>query len=1717
MKHTKQTLALLLSASMLLSPFQNGLGKPQKTQAVDSSISNPGVENDIATWDTVYFGHFWQNDTNGDGTIDQTDQKDPIRWRVLSVEGNDAFLLADQCLDCQAYNYTMTEATWDNSTLRSWLNGYGSESNASGIDYRQNNFINAAFTQAEQTAIKQTAVINQDSEIIHNGKDTSDKIYLLSRTEVSNPSYGFIESANGESNTRIAAVPSYIDEKYRDLFKKYDKEEAYSWRLRTRGFFYPLAVDDTGYIDQRGKKDELTPFGVRPVLHLDLDHTEVYSSGETISSDGTQGKPIPIAIPSSSPTTPTDTPSASPNTASSTSPSIAPDVSPSGIPTASLSPLPTAPATIVPTASSDATPTSTPDVPSDDEQEDESDDDAENDSNDEPTPKPSPKAVTRFQDKKSNGEYRILTRTMSGGTVTLQRPLKDSTKATIPATVKHDKKTYKVTNISTKAFYGKKKLKTVTVGKNVKTIGSQAFYECKKLSSVDMDSNMTTIGSKAFYNCTVLKEITLPTKVKKIGSFAFYNCRRMNELSIETKKLNSRNVGSDAFYRTGGINYKKLITDVPASKLSAYTKLLRKKGMSTKSVIMPAGGNVDAYRPAPDPVELSKDFLNLTVKKSDSGTKYGTATVKLKRSKGVQIMTATCNMKKHGIVTASINGTKNLSIKVKAKKKGETKVILSLRYQIGRKTKTKKLTLGVKVALKDTRKKSNKKPAPVTTAKPSPKPSATATPAPVITVSPTPTAPSQGTVAKDESEVAALYKIIGEQRELAASNGIRLDGIEDFDSDCYAWNEQGHLTKIDWGKYALSGEISFTDFKKLDEIKCGTGTISSVDVTGNPSLTTLTCASNALTKLDVSKNAFLTVLDCHDNQIAGLNLSQNTALTSLDCRNNKITMLNLSNNNKLRDLAHDNNVLVLGYSNGTAQPTVPTSTPSATPSVSSSKSPSLSDETAGLYDSETGKLTRRWDDLLDCGDLELSKDYKTVYCKNDTISGVLKLSNTISFVGDQAFYRCKSLTGIEIPDGVTSIGNYAFDRCSGLTEVKFPTTMKSIGTGAFFGCTNLTKLSIPKGITDIGYNTFSSCKKIAKLTLPNTVKTIGENAFSGCKKLTSLTIPNNVTDIDTSAFGDCISLTSLLIPKNVNHIGEGAFRGCSGLISIKVNAQNTAYDSRNDCNAVIETKSNTLIAGCKNTVIPNDVTGIGSFAFEDCSGLTDITIPDNVTSIGELAFSRCSNLSTLTIPDGVTSIDQYAFNEMKLIIYAGNATGSPWGAEHVQAYPITQDKDEAAALKKIIAEKKTSGGQGEISEDLNDIDQYEWDQEGHLLYINWEQCGIQGEISFSTFPFLERLYLYQNGITKLDVTGCTALKELECSWNALSSLDVSKNIFLEKLTCLGGFYNRFDTVDVSKNTALKELELSNCELSSLDVSKNTVLTVLSCGGSQIKSLDVSKNTFLKSLFCNNSFLSALDISHNAQLETLWCYDNDLSILNIGSNPNLTNLNCAGNLLTALDISKNINLTSLTCSGNQLSKLDTAKNIELEELSCSGNQLTSLDLGNNKELGFLVCFDNKLSTLNMENQSGGLFMFQCDSGVNVSNYDKDDIERMPQKDAGTIQALKKMVEEKKALGAHTSRDLNDLDQYNWNEEGNLIGIYWGNSMLQGKLSFSEFPYLSDLDIPFNQITELDISQNTELQSLNCTENLLTTLDVSKNTKLDNLYCDDSVQVTGRNNQ
>ena len=170
-------------------------------------------------------------------------------------------------------------------------------------------------------------------------------------------------------------------------------------------------------------------------------------------------------------------------------------------------------------------------------------------------------------------------------------------------------------------------------------------------------------------------------------------------------------------------------------------------------------------------------------------------------------------------------------------------------------------------------------------------------------------------------------------------------------------------------------------------------------------------------------------------------------------------------------------------------------------------------------------------------------------------------------------------------------------------------------------------------------------EEVTYMSRTRKVTSIGDYAFLNCKGLTSVTIPNSVISIEKQAFYDCSGLTSVTIPNSVTTIGNNAFAGCSGLNSIKVESENTIYDSRDNCNAIIDTKFNTLIAGSMNTTIPNSVTSIGEYAFCGCSGLTSVTIPNSVTTIEDDAFSFCSGLTSVTIPNSVTSIGHGAFSD----------------------------------------------------------------------------------------------------------------------------------------------------------------------------------------------------------------------------------------------------------------------------------------------------------------------------------------------------------------------------------------------------------------------------------------------------------------------------------------
>ncbi len=285
----------------------------------------------------------------------------------------------------------------------------------------------------------------------------------------------------------------------------------------------------------------------------------------------------------------------------------------------------------------------------------------------------------------------------------------------------------------------------------------------------------------------------------------------------------------------------------------------------------------------------------------------------------------------------------------------------------------------------------------------------------------------------------------------------------------------------------------------------------------------------------------------------------------------------------------------------------------------------------------------------------------------------ITMPNSVTGIGDHAFYGCTGLTSTTIPNSVTGIGDYAFFNCYGLTSITIPNSVIGIGSGAFAYC-SLSSVTIPGSVVYIGdgafltvggltsitvsgnntvYDSRNNCNAIIETAtntlilgcqntiIPQSVTSIGIFAFALCTGLTSINIPNSVTSIGERSFASS-GLTSINIPNSVTSIGEAPFLGCGNLTALSVDGGNTVYDSRNNCNAIIKTSTNTLIVGCQSTTIPNSVTAIGKQAFSG-SGLTSITISNNVTTIGASAFSGCDGLTSATIGKNVVSIGSGVF------------------------------------------------------------------------------------------------------------------------------------------------------------------------------------------------------------------------------------------------------------------------------------------------------------------------------------------------------------------------------------------------------------------------------------------------------------------------------------------
>lgn len=276
----------------------------------------------------------------------------------------------------------------------------------------------------------------------------------------------------------------------------------------------------------------------------------------------------------------------------------------------------------------------------------------------------------------------------------------------------------------------------------------------------------------------------------------------------------------------------------------------------------------------------------------------------------------------------------------------------------------------------------------------------------------------------------------------------------------------------------------------------------------------------------------------------------------------------------------------------------------------------------------------------------------------------------VSTVDQRAFARCHSLETLIISEGVECIFADAFYGCTNLQSVHFPSTLQVMEDNAFRYCPNLREINvdgknkryyslrgcnvlidryyggqlvmgcytsfIPKGVKNIGRGAFEGSLRLEHITVPEGVDEMEGMVFMGCANLKSVSLPNSLKIIGCSTFAGCTSLKSVRIPENVSQIGNklgcAQFAGCLRLDTIIVDKKNKVYDSREGCNAIVETACDKIVSGCRTTRIVDGIKEIGDFAFSNVM-LSGIAIPKTVTKIGDRAFAGCVTCVLITVDE----------------------------------------------------------------------------------------------------------------------------------------------------------------------------------------------------------------------------------------------------------------------------------------------------------------------------------------------------------------------------------------------------------------------------------------------------------------------------------------------------
>ena len=946
------------------------------------------------------------------------------------------------------------------------------------------------------------------------------------------------------------------------------------------------------------------------------------------------------------------------------------------------------------------------------------------------------------------------------------------------------------------------------------------------------------------------------------------------------------------------------------------------------------------------------------------------------------------------------------------------------------------------------------------------------------------------------------------------------------------------LTFVNCGANQLTS-LNVTANTALLDLRIYANSLPSLDITNNTALTTLYGANNLLTSIDVSNNTALISLSIHANQLTALDVSANTALTILSCGSNQIVSLDCTTLVNLVELACENNppmnFLDVTNGNNSNMPMgdfIANNTPSLMCISVDNVAYSNTNWPAPLY-TDVGDTYNNPCVVVSLCTIPDSNFRNALDINQPQLAGQWVNTNQI----DQALLTpitvisvlssgINDFTGIECFTGCTSL-NVAANSAPTINLTSL-VLLKSLRMSSLNQTNSLTGNTI-----DLSNNvllTFLECENNQLATINLTANTALEDISVG---------QNNLTSLDVTT---CVSLTRLKVWYNqLTSINLGF-----NVVLDELNVQSNNLTTLSLTNNVLLT---TLKAFYNNLttldLTTNTILEDASISYNNIAGSLDLS--NNV--LLEWLIAAHNNLTSVTLPSTATLIlVDLENNDISQIDTSNNAgletlklTGNQLECLDVssnvvltQIYCQFQRLGMTPTLDILnLANGNNTnmtdanvriGGFGSSNPNINGcvtVDAVAYATTNWTTWVDFGQifnlgcapldCGTSAPMTYIpdnafesyltatyniAFPIADHCLTSDiSGITALSMNnlGITDLTGLQ-DFTAVTSIAINDNTLTNTFLNLTG------------NIALTHLYCDNANIVSINVTQCSALLYLGLGGNQITTIDLTNNLALTGLnFINNQF-TTLDVSVNTAL---------------------TSINVSNNLLTSIDVSTNTLLQYLTCSFNQLTSLDVSNNTTLYVIKCQNNSLTSLDASNSTTLTWLQCENNQLTTLNVKNGNNSNMStsnFITTNNPNLICIDVDNVSYSTTNwtniDATSSFSLSCISLMTYIPDSNFQAGLTALygiafpiaDHCLKSDISSMTALDVSNMLIADLTGIADFTALTNLGCYDNQLTSLDVSQNTNLLTLFCYDNQITSLDVSNNTALTHLYCYDNQLIS-----